>query len=107
VHGFIVTMRYDHPLEEEFEHLSKSGEFAFFVACSAVPDSEFSAPLCQRVPEHDDAMLGKPYGSLETSAPVVEGNQTPWGLPSARIGSNLVLGMSSGKKNIGPKARAP
>jgi len=71
-------MGYDHPLEGEFEHLSKSREFAFFVARSAIPDSKFSLPLCQSVPEHDDAMFGKPYGSLETSAPVVEGNQTPW-----------------------------
>src|SRR6266851_10046437 len=56
--------------------LSKGRQFTLFVARSAVPDSKFSAPLCQRVPEHNDAMLGKPYRSLETSAPVVESDKT-------------------------------
>jgi hypothetical protein len=80
MHRFIVTMRYNHLLEGEFKHSPKSGQFTLFVPCSAAPNSKLSVPFCKGVPEHYDAMFGKPHGGFETSAPVVKGDQTPWEL---------------------------
>ncbi len=80
VYWLIVTVRYDHLLEGEFEHCAKCRQFTLFVPCSAVPDSKFSVPLGKCVPENNDAMFGKPHGGLKTASPVVKGGQTSWEL---------------------------
>jgi len=76
MHRLFVTVRNDHSFKRQVQHRSKSGQFTLLMSGSTVPDSKFSVPFCQRVPEDDNAMLRQPQWGLQSSPAIIQRDQS-------------------------------